>query len=434
LSGSAPKRPWYCQAVKDKMKMEKMAKDRKKALNLTISVREAAFIFSAPAGAAVLASLVTCLILGANAVQAAAGIFMALVIGGALGGWAVFYLDNLAVSEQKNASEFLSGAAAERKTRLSVVNKTLDMIVEKDSLQKKGYTESFRDLGARAEAMNSRMSGMITAGDSLTQKMKSAKQEIKDNNENLRKVNTIVSNLAAALRAIIDEIKSISDKMAGIVSIAKAGSRMTGSEIQAMGSIKNAVSESADVINKLQATARETKNIVGTVSDMAKKTNLLSLNAGIEAARAGEAGKSFAVVAREIRELAEGATRATAEMSGFLARTEELARQAVNVISGQSRIEEAVSVVYTASDSFLHIMSSLTEISKMLSNIYSTAEEYRVDNDLLRILSAKIGDRLMELSVNMDIVFDSVKENLYIIQEVYQGAGAMERSIREKEA
>jgi methyl-accepting chemotaxis protein len=221
--------------------------------------------------------------------------------------------------------------------------------------------------------------------------------------------------------------------MTGIVSVAKAGSRMTGSEIQAMGSIKNAVAESSDVITKLQATARETKRIVLTVADMAKKTNLLSLNAGIEAARAGEAGKSFAVVAQEVRELAEGATRATSEMSAFLARTEDLAKQAVNVISGQSKIEEAVRVVYSASDSFLTIMSALTDVSKILSTIYSTAEEYKVDNDLLRILSDKMRDKLKELSVNMDNVFDSIKENLHTVEEVYGSSGFIQQLTKNKE-
>jgi uncharacterized coiled-coil DUF342 family protein len=121
-------------------------------------------------------------------------------------------------------------------------------------------------------------------------------------------------------------------------------------------------------------------------------------------------------------------------MSAFLARTEDLAKQAVNVISGQSKIEEAVQVVYSASDSFLTIMSALTDISKILSTIYSTAEEYKVDNDLLRILSVKMGDRLKELSVNLDNVFDSIRDNLNVVQEVYGSSGLIKQTTKNKEA
>ncbi|HRU38798.1 MAG TPA: methyl-accepting chemotaxis protein, partial [Candidatus Goldiibacteriota bacterium] len=297
-----------------------------------------------------------------------------------------------------------------------------------------GFIESLRsaeksrtsEIAANAGDIRNSISGIVSLGDTLLNRIKSARKEVKDNNEHLRKVGVIIGNLAAALNRIINEIKNISERMSGIVSIAKAGSRMTGSEIKAMGSIKSAVSESADVINRLQETARETKKIVQSVADIAKKTNLLSLNAGIEAARAGEAGKSFAVVAQEVRDLAEAATRATGEMSDFLARTEDLARQAVSVISGQSKIEEAVQVVYSASDSFLNIMMSLTEISKMLSEIYSTAEEYRTDNDLLRILSGKMSDRLKNLTAEIDVVFDSMKASMAALEEVSAKAGMVE--------
>jgi methyl-accepting chemotaxis protein len=217
------------------------------------------------------------------------------------------------------------------------------------------------------------------------------------------------------------------------VNIAKMGSRKTGSEIQAMGNIKEAVVESAVVIQKLQFNSKETKRIVQTVSEIAKKTNLLSLNAAIEAARAGEAGKSFAVVAQEIRDLAEGAQKATTEMSVFLANTEDLAREAVNVISGQSKIEEAVNVVYEASDSFMNIVSTLSEISRLLSSVYSTAEEYKVDNDLLRILSGKISDKLKLLIVNIEGVFGKVRNSLNLIQDISTSATRFNEILKNRE-
>jgi methyl-accepting chemotaxis protein len=392
----------------------------KKFFDLYISKREALVIFAAPFCPALGAGAIVPLILGASLIRFLASVVISAVIGAICGVWAVSFADRLAISEEKYARESLNGG--QRKARLSVMNRVLDAADERMGHLKDDYGSMFSELSQRAVAINTNIGGIIAANDGLMQKMKDSRQEIKDNNDSLKKVSIIVTSLAGALNNIINEIKGMSDKMKGIVSIAKAGSRMTGSEIQAMGNIKSAVSESADVINKLQETAKETKRIIAAVADIAKKTNLLSLNAGIEAARAGEAGKSFAVVAHEIRELSEGAARATEEMSGFLARTEELARQAIHVIGGQSRIEDAVKVVYSASDAFLNIMSTLTDASKILTNIYATAEEYRVDNDLLRILSAKITEKLKGLSANVDIVFDSIKENLYIIEEVHKNS------------
>jgi uncharacterized coiled-coil DUF342 family protein len=107
-------------------------------------------------------------------------------------------------------------------------------------------------------------------------------------------------------------------------------------------------------------------------------------------------------------------------MSEFLAKTEELAKQAINVISGQNKIEEAVQVVFTASDSFINIVGSLSEISKILSNIYATAEEYKTDNELLKILFMKINDRLKSLSENIQNIYVNLRRNLNVINEIGQ--------------
>ena len=271
-----------------------------------------------------------------------------------------------------------------------------------------------------AKEVEIKINNIVSVNESLLNTIKDSEKEIKANSDNIKKITTILSNLTVALESITREIKEISEKTSSIATVAKKGSKVTGAEIQAMGNIKSAVAESADVINKLQINAKETKKLVVTVSEIAKKTNLLSLNAGIEAARAGEAGKSFAVVAQEIRELAEAATSATREMSEFLAKTEELAKQAINVISGQNKIEEAVSVVFTASDSFIHIVGSLSEISKILSDIYATAEEYKTDNELLKILFMKINERLKSLSVNIQDIYKNLSKNLHIINEIGQ--------------
>jgi methyl-accepting chemotaxis protein len=288
-------------------------------------------------------------------------------------------------------------------------------------------------VGISLNEITSRITDVTGANQILLADMSGAKKEVQDNAENIKKISTIINNVTSALNAMIDEIKRISEQTKNIVQIAKAGSRLTGSEIQAMGNIKDAVAESAEVINRLQVNSKETKRIVDTVSEIAKKTNLLSLNAAIEAARAGEAGKSFAVVAQEIRDLAEAAQSATTQMSLFLTNTENLAREAVGVISGQSKIEEAVQVVYKASDSFMNIVSTLGEISRLLSSVYTAAEEYRVDNDLLKILSVKISDKLKGLTVNIESVFGRVKTNMDSIQDISKSASNFSGTMKQKE-
>jgi len=345
-------------------------------------------------------------------------LILSIIAGGILSFVLAKMWDGFIKNEIDNAIKYLNGEKGEIK--LSTTNKIVD-IMQKNLLMDREKINQLVDKKIHeAKEMGAKINNIIFINETLLGEIRESEKEIKINNDNIKKITTIITNLTVALESITKEIKQISERTSEIAMVAKKGSKVTGFEIQAMGDIKSAVSESADVINKLQINAKETKKLVVTVSEIAKKTNLLSLNAGIEAARAGEAGKSFAVVAQEIRELAEAATSATREMSEFLAKTEELAKQAITVISGQNKIEEAVQVVFTASDSFINIVGSLTEISKILSNIYATAEEYKTDNELLKILFMKINDRLRSLSENIQNIYVNIRQNLNVINEIGQ--------------
>jgi methyl-accepting chemotaxis protein len=184
-----------------------------------------------------------------------------------------------------------------------------------------------REMGKKFNGIDGQVRAISKNNQSLLDGIQKAKNEVSVNAENLRKVTAITGSITLALKGIIRDIKEITERTSGIVSVARKGSSVTGAEIQAIGSIKDAVEESTVVIKELRESSKAIRKIVVSVAEIAKKTNLLSLNAGIEAARAGEAGKSFAVVAQEIRELAEGATKATQEIGEFLAHTEELAQK-----------------------------------------------------------------------------------------------------------
>jgi len=392
----------------------------KKLVDFRITAREAAFLVLLPALSSAAAAFMVSVYLAAGAGQAVVVIISGFLIGAAAGFGAAHHVDHKVRADEKLLKEN-AGRPADVRFSFYITSAAARLAV---GACEEMRTDAHKKLSAVKSSVldiNSRITTAAVENEALVKRMKEAGLEIKANSENVRKVTTIVNNLSVALKRVIEDVKAISEKTKTAFGVAKTGTKTTGAQIAAMGSIRSAVTESADVINRLQVNSKETKKIVSSIAEIAKKTNLLSLNAGIEAARAGEAGKSFAVVAQQVRELAEAATAATRDMSRFLTGTEELAKEAVNVIKGQSRIEDAVSVVYEASDYFMNIVNSLSEIAKMLADIYSAAEEYKTDNDLLIILSGRINSRLAEITSAINNVFDSVRQSMYIMDEISAG-------------
>lgn len=386
---------------------------------------------AAPVAAALISAMLSVFISGMAVKAAVLVVLLAGITGFAASVVFVFAVDK---NMKKDVEKFKAAAQgnAECSIRFSPLAESCRIAAEAIVFEKNKVKELESMITSHSGSIYSGLYNVHEKSGMLTQSMKRAKNEVKDNVDSLKKASTVINNVTAAINSMIDEIKTVSDKTAEVVLLAKKGSKSTGSEIMAMGNIKTAVNESKVVIEELEKTSKETKKIVATVAEIAKKTNLLSLNAGIEAARAGEAGKSFAVVAQQIRELAEAAQKATQEMSDFLARTEALASNAMAVIGTQSKIEEAVNVVYAASDSFMSIITTLTEISKNLSMLYSSAEEYKTDNDLLRVLAEKVAERLKTLLVNVEAVFENVEKNMYVVEEISSEARSMSEEIKSK--
>jgi len=133
--------------------------------------------------------------------------------------------------------------------------------------------------------------------------------------------NDIANNCQSAAAGALDASTSASD-----------GSVVVDKTVQAMGQIARRVKETADTVARLGQRSDQIGQIVGTIEDIADQTNLLALNAAIEAARAGEQGRGFAVVADEVRALAERTTRATKEISDMIRSIQAETRSAVTVM------------------------------------------------------------------------------------------------------
>lgn len=157
---------------------------------------------------------------------------------------------------------------------------------------------------------------------------------------------------------------------------ASTGARVVQDTISGMTSLAGQVRETSKTIEALGSRSEQIGNIVGTIEDIADQTNLLALNAAIEAARAGEQGRGFAVVADEVRALAERTTKATKEISEMIREIQNETRKAVTAMEcGVSEAEKGAESAVKSGEALDEIITRIDEVAVQVSQIATAAEQ-----------------------------------------------------------
>lgn len=157
---------------------------------------------------------------------------------------------------------------------------------------------------------------------------------------------------------------------------AHAGSDVVNHAVMSIQRIAVKVQESAKTVESLGTRSEQIGNIVGTIEDIADQTNLLALNAAIEAARAGEQGRGFAVVADEVRALAERTTKATREIGEMIKSIQQETKSAVNaMVEGVHEVERGTEEAARSGQALEDILSQVGDVTSQINQIATAAEE-----------------------------------------------------------
>jgi methyl-accepting chemotaxis protein len=184
-----------------------------------------------------------------------------------------------------------------------------------------------------------------------------------------------------------------------------------------MASIKAKVGASAAKVRLMGQHSEQIGAIVETIDDIASQTNLLALNAAIEAARAGEHGKGFAVVADEVRKLAEKSATATKEIAGLIRGIQATVGEAVSAMDdGAREVELGVAQANESGQALAAIQSAADAVSQQVREIAEAAER----------MSASSG----ELAGAMEAVSAVVEENTAATEEMAAGSSEVTQSIQ----
>ncbi|MFA3783824.1 methyl-accepting chemotaxis protein [Melioribacteraceae bacterium 4301-Me] len=160
------------------------------------------------------------------------------------------------------------------------------------------------------------------------------------------------------------------------LELATEGNKSVQETVEGMKEIANVVNRTGTTIKELGKSSDQIGEIVQVIDDIADQTNLLALNAAIEAARAGEQGRGFAVVADEVRKLAERTTKATKEIAEMIKKIQKDTNEAViSMEDGVKEVERGKELAVRAGDSLQKIIISVQQVNDIITQVAAASEE-----------------------------------------------------------
>ncbi|MEZ9600320.1 methyl-accepting chemotaxis protein [Vibrio sp. 10N.286.46.A8] len=276
---------------------------------------------------------------------------------------------------------------------------TLEGLTEGDMTQRidirydNEFSRVSRHINTLADNLHNILVKLNDASDDLTntasvnQKTSSETQaQLNSQREQTATVATAMTQMSHSVQEVANSAQSSLTMVQQVESASESGRQVMNTNISTINQLEVRLTESVGAVGELQQMSSQIGSILDVIRGIADQTNLLALNAAIEAARAGEQGRGFAVVADEVRVLAQKTTQSTSEIETMISNLQSSSKTASNVIeSCMSDMDMSVEQASSANSAMEEIQALILEISRMSTHIsQAAAEQSETSGDIAR--------------------------------------------------
>ncbi|CEI81024.1 Methyl-accepting chemotaxis protein McpB [Oceanobacillus oncorhynchi] len=294
--------------------------------------------------------------------------------------------------------------------------KTLVRDVEYNAQQ---VAASAEELNANADQMTSSSEQVSLAIQEVSSSSETQLHGTEESANSLEEVSTGVGR-------IVDSSTKVSDMVTQMSTQAEVGGKAVSNTLNQMTSIQSSVDDTNLNIASLLERSKEVSTILNAITDISEQTNLLALNAAIEAARAGEHGKGFAVVADEVRKLAEESKTSAGEISSIVHGIQNDVQKAVEKMSQvTANVNDGLDVSYDAIDKFGEILRSSGDIKPQMEEVMAISEQMSAAVQQVTATANDLASIARNNASSSEEVAASTEEQLASMEEISASAKSL---------